>query len=282
LLGNPTAAAAVPSEISVGTGLSLSVGGVLSSANTGTVTTASVVTANGISGTVATATTTPAITLTLGAIIPTSVVATGVLSGTQLTSTIATGTAPFVVASTTAVANLSIGGNAATATTATSFTGSLAGDVSGTQGATAIGANKVTYAKIQTVTASSLLGNPTAAAAVPSEISVGTGLSLSVGGVLTATGGGAVAIAMKTATYTAIASDYTILCDATAAGFTLTLPAASGVTGSIYVIRKIDETANVLTFSPAIYSSVSSTFTTLNFSKTIRIQSNGTNWYQID
>jgi len=38
------------------------------------------------------------------------------LSG-QLTSTVATGTAPFVVSSTTPVANLNIGGNAATATT---------------------------------------------------------------------------------------------------------------------------------------------------------------------
>ena len=34
----------------------------------------------------------------------------------QITSTVATGTAPFVVSSTTAVANLSIGGNAANAT----------------------------------------------------------------------------------------------------------------------------------------------------------------------
>jgi hypothetical protein len=40
----------------------------------------------------------------------------------QLTSTVATGTAPLVVTSTTAVANLSIGGNAATATTATTAT----------------------------------------------------------------------------------------------------------------------------------------------------------------
>lgn len=42
-------------------------------AGTGTVTTVSVVTANGVSGSVATATTTPAITLTLGAITPTTV-----------------------------------------------------------------------------------------------------------------------------------------------------------------------------------------------------------------
>ena len=45
-------------------------------AGLGTVTSVSVTTANGVSGTVATATTTPAISLTLGAIAPTSVVAT--------------------------------------------------------------------------------------------------------------------------------------------------------------------------------------------------------------
>ena len=40
----------------------------------------------------------------------------GITTPAQITSTIVTGTAPFVVASTTPVANLSIGGNAATAT----------------------------------------------------------------------------------------------------------------------------------------------------------------------
>ena len=45
------------------------------------------------------------------------------LSATQVTSTIATGTAPFVVTSTTPVANLSIGGNAATVTTNANLTG---------------------------------------------------------------------------------------------------------------------------------------------------------------
>ena len=44
-----------------------------SASGLGTVTSVSIVTANGISGSVATATTTPAITLTLGAITPTSV-----------------------------------------------------------------------------------------------------------------------------------------------------------------------------------------------------------------
>ncbi len=56
----------------------------------GTVTTVSVVTANGISGSVATATTTPAITLSLGAITPTSVNASGGITGTTLGGTITT------------------------------------------------------------------------------------------------------------------------------------------------------------------------------------------------
>ena len=86
-------AAEVRSDIGAGTG-------------SGTVTSVSVTTANGVSGTVATGTTTPAISLTLGAITPTSVAATGAVSGTTLTSTVATGTAPLTVASTTLVANL--------------------------------------------------------------------------------------------------------------------------------------------------------------------------------
>lgn len=58
-----------------------------SSAAAGTVTSASVVTANGVSGTVATSTTTPAITITLGAITPSSVVAVGSVTGSNLSGT---------------------------------------------------------------------------------------------------------------------------------------------------------------------------------------------------
>jgi hypothetical protein len=53
----------------------------------GTVTSVSVVTANGVSGSVANATTTPAITLTLGAITPSSVAATGTVTGSNLSGT---------------------------------------------------------------------------------------------------------------------------------------------------------------------------------------------------
>lgn len=53
----------------------------------GTVTTVSIVTSNGVSGSVATAGSTPAITLTLGAITPASVAATGAVSGSNLSGT---------------------------------------------------------------------------------------------------------------------------------------------------------------------------------------------------
>ena len=57
---------------------------------TGTVTTVSVATANGVSGTVANSTTTPAITLTLGAITPSSSIATGIQDG-QMPTAVTTG-----------------------------------------------------------------------------------------------------------------------------------------------------------------------------------------------
>ena len=50
---------------------------------TGTVTSVSVATANGVSGSVATSTTTPAISITLGAITPTSIVASGTIAATN-------------------------------------------------------------------------------------------------------------------------------------------------------------------------------------------------------
>lgn len=86
LIGNGTAMSAV----TIGAGLSL-VGSTLSATGggTGTVTDVSVVTANGVSGSVATSTTTPAITLTLGAITPTSVSATSFVAATPATDTIA-------------------------------------------------------------------------------------------------------------------------------------------------------------------------------------------------
>ena len=66
----------------------------------------------------------------------------------------------------------------------------LTGDVTSVGNATTIAPNAVTYAKMQNVSASRLIGNPTAGSSVPSEITVGAGLNLSAGGLLTSSGSG--------------------------------------------------------------------------------------------
>ena len=135
--------------------------------NTGTVTTASVVTANGVSGTVANASTAPAITIALGAITPDSVAATGTVTGSNLTGT-SSGT--------------NTGDQAIV----------LSGDVSGSGSTgitTTIGANKVTYGMIQAVSASSKLLGSSASGTAVEEITLGTNLSMT-GSTLNAAGGG--------------------------------------------------------------------------------------------
>ncbi|MFW0718347.1 hypothetical protein [Pedobacter sp. N23S346] len=101
-------------------------------------------------------------------------------------------------------------------------------------------------------------------------------------GVLKTVSGSMNNIIKITADYTALANDYTILANGTNGGFTLTLPAANASKGRIIVIRKTDETSNVLTFSQSIKISETTSFTTLNVHSTIRIQSDGTDWYKID
>ncbi|MEY4553331.1 MAG: Armadillidium vulgare iridescent virus [Bacteroidota bacterium] len=90
------------------------------------------------------------------------------------------------------------------------------------------------------------------------------------------------AIVKKIADYTVVDTDYTILANASGGAFTLTLPDVTTSTGRVLIIRKTDESVNALTFSSAIKISESTSFTTLNINTTIRIQSDGTDWYKID
>jgi hypothetical protein len=82
--------------------------------------------------------------------------------------------------------------------------------------------------------------------------------------------------------YSAEQADYTILCNNVSAAFTITLPDPGELTGKIYVIRKIDETINVLTISPSLKLTELTEISSLNYPKTIRVQSNGRYWYVID
>lgn len=85
----------------------------------------------------------------------------------------------------------------------------------------------------------------------------------------------------KTTAYTITASDHTISCDATTAGFTVTLPTAVGITGRIYVIKKIDATGNVVTVDGNASETIDgSTTQSLDAQwESMMIQSNGANWY---
>ena len=92
--------------------------------------------------------------VSIGIITPAAGKFTTIGASGQITSTLATGTAPLVVTSTTPVANLSIGGNAATATSATTAStvttnANLTGDVTSVGNATTL-TNAPVIAKVLT------------------------------------------------------------------------------------------------------------------------------------
>jgi hypothetical protein len=124
--------------------------------NVGTVTNVTVTPANGITASVATSTTTPAISLGLGAITPTSVASTGTVTGTNVSgSTSGTNTGDQAI-----VLSGDVGGSGSTGITTT------------------IGANAVTYAKMQAISASSKLLGSSASGTAVQEITLGSNLSM--------------------------------------------------------------------------------------------------------
>ncbi len=151
LLGNPTGGSAAPEEITLGSGLSFS-GTTLSATANGTVTAVSVANANGFSGT-SSGGSAPQLTLSTtvtgmlkgnGTAISAGTAGTDYSSGTSslgtgiLKTTTGTGALSIASSSDFPTLNQNTTGNAATATTATNFSGSLSGDVSGTQTSTSV------------------------------------------------------------------------------------------------------------------------------------------------
>ena len=114
MLGNSTLVAAVPQEITIGTGISLSSGTLTSSAVSKFLFTNNYL-SHGVYGNVTLSTSTPTLGITLDAIIPSSVTSPGIVAGSQLQANAGTGTPPLIVFSATEVPNL----RAATAALAT-------------------------------------------------------------------------------------------------------------------------------------------------------------------
>lgn len=97
---------------------------------------------------------------------------------------------------------------------------------------------------------------------------------------------GSVAMAIKpvTSTYTVTGSDNTILADATAGAFTITLPApAASIVGRIYTIKKIGgDIDKAVTIMPGANSiEGGSSYVIYNDWTFITVQTDGTNWYVI-
>jgi hypothetical protein len=102
-------------------------------------------------------------------------------------------------------------------------------------------------------------------------------------GVMSWVNNGLVATTNKTTTYLATTADNIINCDATSAGFTVTLYPASGNTGKWLIIRKTDSSLNAVTIDGNLSETIdSSATTTLNtIGESIHLVCDGTNWYSV-
>jgi hypothetical protein len=156
--------------------------------NTGTVTSFGFTNANGVSGTVTNATSTPNLTVALGAITPTSVAASGTVTGSNLS-----------------------GSNTGDQTI--TLTGDVTGSGTGSFAAT-IANNAVTFAKVQQIATDKILGRDTSGTGVVEELTVGGGVEFTgsggiqtsafTGDVTKAAGGTAQTITTSAVTYAKI------------------------------------------------------------------------------
>lgn len=87
----------------------------------------------------------------------------------------------------------------------------------------------------------------------------------------------------KTANYTATLNDFTIAVTCSSANITITLPTSVGITGRIYVIKKMDNTSYSVIVDANGTQTIdgSETVSLTTQYQTIRLQSNGSNWILI-
>lgn len=86
-------------------------------------------------------------------------------------------------------------------------------------------------------------------------------------------------ISTKTANYTLVSTDYTILGDATVGAITLTLPAAASHTGRTYNIKRISAGAFTVTVSSTDLIDGGATAVLNSQYESITVQSNGSTWF---
>ncbi len=87
-------------------------------------------------------------------------------------------------------------------------------------------------------------------------------------------------VAAKTTTATLSATESFVTADATSAGFTITLPAAAGITGRSYTIKKIDSSANTVTIEGNASETIdgAANQTLILEDETLTVTSDGTNF----
>ena len=80
--------------------------------------------------------------------------------------------------------------------------------------------------------------------------------------------------------YTILATDYTILADATGGAITVTLPTAVGIPGRTYVIKKIDSSTNAVTIGTTSSQHIDANTTKALYQQynSYTVQSDGANW----
>lgn len=86
-------------------------------------------------------------------------------------------------------------------------------------------------------------------------------------------------ITTKTNNYTITSDDMVVLCNATSADITITLPNSSSASGYIFYIKRIDSSPNTVTVDGNGSQTIDGQTTqTLNQYDSIQIVSDGTNW----
>jgi hypothetical protein len=211
---------------------------------------------------------------------------TNVATGTGLTGGPITSTGTISLANTAVTA-----GSYGNATTVGSFTVDAQGRITSasnvtisggtvtsiTAGSGLSGGTITTSGTISLTNNSATLGNAT--------ITLGS-TTTSVGN-LTVTNvtitGAAFSYVAKTAAYMVTATDYTVAANASTGALSITLPTSVGITGKVYVVKKMDSTANVVTVATTSSQTIDGATTralSLQYDA-ISVQADGANWIVI-